>query len=107
MLSAGTNVQWLVEDLGLIESPAQSHDLAASVASSDGVVYVPALLGLGTPNWDFGARGTLLGVTRGTTAAHVVRAVLDGVAQRARRPRRGGRGRRRPDHRRRCGSTAG
>ena len=44
--------------------------------------YVPALLGLGTPNWDFGARGTLLGVTRGTTSAHVVRAVLDGVAQR-------------------------
>ena len=83
MLSAGTNVQWLVEDLGLIDSPAASHEAAASVASADGVIYVPALLGLGTPHWDFGARGTLLGVTRGTTAAHVVRAVLDGVAQRA------------------------
>ena len=83
MLSAGTNVQWLVEDLGLIASPAASHEVAASVASTDGVTYVPALLGLGTPRWDFGARGTLLGVTRGTTAAHVVRAVLDGVAQRA------------------------
>jgi glycerol kinase len=52
------------------------------VPGTDGVTYVPALLGLGTPNWDFGARGTLLGVTRGTTAAHVTRAVLDGVAQR-------------------------
>jgi glycerol kinase len=83
MLSAGTNVQWLVDDLGLIDSPAASHDAAASVPHTDGVVYVPALLGLGTPRWDFGARGTLLGVTRGTTAAHVVRAVLDGIAQRA------------------------
>jgi glycerol kinase len=83
MLSAGTNVQWLVEDLGLIDSPATSHDAAASVPDTDGVVYVPALLGLGTPHWDFGARGTLLGVTRGTTAAHIVRAVLDGIAQRA------------------------
>ena len=61
MLSAGTNVQWLVEDLGIIDSPAASHEVAASVQSTDGVVYVPALLGLGTPNWDFGARGTLLG----------------------------------------------
>ena len=83
MLSAGTNVQWLVDDLGVIDSPVASHEVAASVQSTDGVVYVPALLGLGTPNWDFGARGTLLGVTRGTTTAHIVRAVLDGVAQRA------------------------
>ena len=82
MLSAGTNVEWLRDGLGLIESAAASHDFAASVDSADGVVYVPALLGLGTPHWDYGARGTLLGVTRGTTAAHVVRAVLDGVAQR-------------------------
>jgi glycerol kinase len=83
MLSAGTNVQWLVEDLGVIDSPSASNEVAASVAGTDGVVYVPALLGLGTPHWDFGARGTLLGITRGTTTAHVVRAVLDGVAQRA------------------------
>jgi glycerol kinase len=82
MLSAGTNVQWLVEDLEILTSPAQSHDVATSVPGTDGVTFVPALLGLGTPNWDFGARGTLLGVTRGTTAAHVTRAVLDGVAQR-------------------------
>ena len=53
-----------------------------AVASTDGVTYVPALLGLGTPQWDFGARGTLLGITRGSTRAHVVRAVLEGVAHR-------------------------
>jgi glycerol kinase len=82
MLSAGSNVEWLGDDLGLIENAAASHDLAATVSSSDGVSFVPALLGLGTPHWDYGARGTLLGVTRGTTSAHVVRAVLDGVAQR-------------------------
>ena len=52
------------------------------VETADGVVFVPALLGLGTPQWDYGARGTLLGVTRGTTRAHVVRAVLEGVAHR-------------------------
>jgi glycerol kinase len=82
MLSAGTNVEWLRDDLGLIDDAASSADVAASVDSTDGVVYVPALLGLGTPQWDYGARGTLLGVTRGTTRAHVVRAVLEGVAQR-------------------------
>jgi glycerol kinase len=83
MLAAGTNVQWLVDDLGLIASPALSNDVASSVDSADGVLFVPALLGLGTPHWDFGARGTLLGVTRGTTTAHVVLAVLEGVAHRA------------------------
>ncbi|MGI9030172.1 MAG: FGGY family carbohydrate kinase [Ilumatobacteraceae bacterium] len=82
MLSAGTNVEWLRDDLGVLASSAESHDVAASVPSADGVVYVPALLGLGTPQWDYGARGTLLGITRGTTRAHVVRAVLEGVAQR-------------------------
>ncbi len=82
MLSAGTSVEWLRDDLGIIADAASSHDMAASVPDSGGVVFVPALLGLGTPRWDYGARGTLLGVTRGTTAAHVVRAVLEGVAQR-------------------------
>lgn len=82
MLSAGTNVEWLRDGLGLIQSAAASHDVAATVESADGVTFVPALLGLGSPHWDYGARGTLLGATRGTTAAHVVRAVLDGVAQR-------------------------
>ncbi len=82
MLSAGTNVEWLVEDLGILGSAEQSEALAASVPTTDGVTYVPALLGLGTPRWDYGARGALLGVTRGTTAAHVTRAVLEGVANR-------------------------
>ena len=82
MLSAGTNVEWLRDDLGLIETAAASHEVAASVETTDGVVYVPALLGLGTPRWDYGARGALLGITRGTERAHVVRAVLEGVAQR-------------------------
>ena len=82
MLSAGTNVEWLRDDLGLITDSAESHDVASSVEGSDGVLYVPALLGLGTPHWDYGARGTLLGLTRGTTRAHVVRAVLEGIAHR-------------------------
>lgn len=82
MLSAGSNVEWLVDDLGVLGSVDDSNAVAASVADADGAVYVPALLGLGTPWWDYGARGTLLGVTRGTTRAHVVRAVLEGVAQR-------------------------
>ncbi|MCO5318018.1 MAG: FGGY-family carbohydrate kinase [Microthrixaceae bacterium] len=82
MLSAGTNVEWLVEDMGLIDSPAASEAMAQQVESTDGVTYVPALLGLGTPHWDYGARGAILGATRGTTAAHVVRAVLQGVAHR-------------------------
>ena len=82
MLSAGTNVEWLRDDLGLLATSAESHDVASAVAGSDGVLYVPALLGLGTPQWDYGARGTLVGLTRGTTRAHVVRAVLEGVAHR-------------------------
>lgn len=82
MLSAGSNVDWLCDDLGIIAAPAASHDAAASVPDSGGVVYVPALLGLGTPSWDYGARGTLLGITRGTSSGHLVRAVLEGVAHR-------------------------
>jgi glycerol kinase len=82
MLSAGTNVEWLRDDLGLIDSAAESHDLASRCATAEGVVFVPALMGLGTPHWDFGARGTLLGITRGSGRPHVVRAVLEGVALR-------------------------
>jgi glycerol kinase len=82
MLSAGTNVEWLRDDLGLIETSAESEQVAAQCGNTEGVVYVPALLGLGTPYWDYGARGTLLGITRGTERRHVVRAVLEGVAQR-------------------------
>jgi glycerol kinase len=82
MLTAGSNVEWLVNDLELIPDAPSSDSLAASVPSSDGVVYVPALIGMGTPHWDYGARGTLLGLTRGTTKANVVRAVLEGIAHR-------------------------
>jgi glycerol kinase len=82
MLSAGSNVAWLCDDMGLIDTPADSDSVAAACDDTAGVVFVPALLGLGTPHWDYGARGTLLGLTRGTTRAHIVRAVLEGVAQR-------------------------
>jgi glycerol kinase len=82
MLSAGAEVEWLCTDLGLIDEPAQSHEVAAACEDTGGVRYVPALLGLGTPDWDYGARGTLLGITRGTGRPEVVRAVLEGVAQR-------------------------
>jgi glycerol kinase len=82
MLSAGTNVQWLRDDLGIIDSVEASADVAAQCESTEGVVYVPAQLGLGTPRWDYGARGALLGLTRGSGRAHVVRAVLEGVAHR-------------------------
>ncbi len=82
MLSAGTNVEWLRDDLGIIATAEESDAVAAECETADGVVYVPALLGLGTPYWDYGARGTLLGITRGTGRAHVVRAVLEGVAHR-------------------------
>ncbi len=82
MLTAGTNVEWLRDDLGLIATAAQSHDLASGCDDTDGVVFVPALLGLGTPHWDYGARGTLLGISRGTRREHVVRAVLEGIAHR-------------------------
>ncbi|HUF32706.1 MAG TPA: FGGY family carbohydrate kinase [Acidimicrobiales bacterium] len=82
MLSAGTAVEWLRDDLGIIDTAAESHDVASSCESADGVWFVPALLGLGTPDWDHGARGTLLGVTRGSGRAEVVRAVLEGIAHR-------------------------
>ncbi|HEX6418469.1 MAG TPA: FGGY-family carbohydrate kinase, partial [Acidimicrobiales bacterium] len=83
MLAAGANVEWLRDDLGIIDTVERSHEVAAACETTDGVVYVPALLGLGTPRWDYGARGTLLGITRGTGRPQLVRAVLEGVAQRA------------------------
>jgi glycerol kinase len=82
MLSAGSCIEWLRDDLGLIDSAAESDALAASVDSTGDVWFVPALLGLGTPKWDFGARGALIGLTRGTGRAEVVRAVLEGIAHR-------------------------
>jgi glycerol kinase len=82
VFAAGACIEWLRDDLGLIENAAQSETLARSVEGCDGVSFVPALSGLGTPQWDFGARGGFFGITRGTTRAHLVRAVLEGIAQR-------------------------
>jgi glycerol kinase len=77
---AGAAVQWLRDGLGLIRSASEIEPLARKVASSDGVVFVPALAGLGAPHWDQDARGTISGLTRGTTAAHLARATLEGIA---------------------------
>jgi glycerol kinase len=82
MLAAGTNVEWLRDDVGVISTAEESAVVAAQCDDTGDVWYVPAPLGLGTPYWDFGARGTLLGLTRGTGRPHLVRAVLEGVAHR-------------------------
>jgi glycerol kinase len=76
----GAVVQWLRDGLGLIRSAADVEALAASVPDADGVVLVPAFSGLGAPHWDAYARGTITGITRGTTAAHLARAALDAIA---------------------------
>ncbi len=76
----GAVVQWLRDGLGLIERTADVEALAASVADSGGVYLVPAFTGLGTPHWDAYARGTMLGLSRGTTRAHVARAALEAIA---------------------------
>ncbi len=77
---AGAAVQWLRDGLGLIATAKDIEALARKVPSSDGVSFVPALAGLGAPYWDQGARGTITGLTRGTTAAHLARATLEGIA---------------------------
>ncbi|HSF26315.1 MAG TPA: glycerol kinase GlpK [Actinomycetes bacterium] len=76
----GAAVQWLRDGLGLIGSAPETEAIAATVPDSGGVVFVPALTGLGAPHWDPDARGALLGITRGTTRAHVVRATLEAIA---------------------------
>ena len=81
VFSAGSCVEWL-QDLGLINEPGQSDALSRSVEGTEGVSFVPAMSGLGTPQWDFGARSGFFGLTRGSTRAHLVRAVLEGVAHR-------------------------
>jgi glycerol kinase len=76
----GAVVQWLRDGLGLIKSSAEIEPLAASVPDSGGVYLVPAFAGLGAPHWDQYARGTITGLTRGTTAGHLARAALEGIA---------------------------
>jgi glycerol kinase len=82
MLSAGTCVEWLRDDLAIIDSAAHSAEVASRCEDTGDVWFVPALLGLGTPVWDFGARGTFIGLTRGSGRPELVRAVLEGVAHR-------------------------
>jgi glycerol kinase len=76
----GSAVQWLRDGLGIIESASEIEALAASVTDNGGVVMVPAFAGLGAPHWDPHARGTILGVTRGTTRGHIARATLEAIA---------------------------
>jgi len=76
----GAAVQWLRDGLQIVGSAAETAAIAATVDDSDGVVFVPALTGLGAPHWDPHARGTILGITRGTTRAHLVRATLEAIA---------------------------
>jgi glycerol kinase len=82
MLSAGSCVEWLRDDLGILTSASESARVAAECETTGDVWFVPALLGLGTPVWDFGARGTVVGLTRGSGRPELVRAVLEGVAHR-------------------------
>ncbi|MGH9006484.1 MAG: FGGY family carbohydrate kinase [Acidimicrobiales bacterium] len=82
MLSAGSCIEWLRDDLGILPDAASSADVAGQCEDTGDVWFVPALLGMATPVWDFGARGALLGITRGTGRPEIVRAVLDGVAHR-------------------------
>ena len=82
MLSAGAAVEWLRDDLGILSSADESAEVAARCETTGDVWFVPALLGLGTPVWDFGARGALVGLTRGSGRPEIVRAVLEGVAHR-------------------------
>lgn len=77
---AGAAVQWLRDGLGIIESSSEIEALAASVPDSQGVVFIPALTGLGAPYWDPDTRGTLFGITRGTAKAHIARATLEAIA---------------------------
>jgi len=82
--SAGAAVDWLRDGLGIIRDVGEAASLALSVTDTGGVYCVPAFSGLGAPYWDSSARGTIVGLTRGTTKAHLVRAVLEGIAYRVR-----------------------
>lgn len=77
---AGAAIQWLRDGLRIIDDAAQSDELACSVGSTNGVYFVPALTGLGAPYWDPRARGTIVGITRGTRREHIVRATLEAIA---------------------------
>jgi glycerol kinase len=76
----GAAVQWLRDGLGIVEEAGETEGLAASLDSNDGVYFVPALTGLGSPHWDPYARGTIVGLTRGSGRAHLARAALEAIA---------------------------
>jgi glycerol kinase len=77
---AGAAIQWLRDGLGILDSAQESQRLAETLPSNEGVYFVPAFVGLGAPHWDPEARGTMVGLTRGTTRAHLVRAALESMA---------------------------
>jgi glycerol kinase len=81
IFTAGSAVQWLRDGLGIIASSSETEGLATSVADNGGVVFVPALAGMGAPHWAPEARGTLTGLSAGTTRAHIVRATLEAMGQ--------------------------
>jgi glycerol kinase len=83
MFVTGAAVQWLRDGLGIIEAAAETEELAGSLDGNDGVYFVPALTGLGSPYWDPYARGTIVGLTRGSGRAHVARAALEAIAYQA------------------------
>jgi glycerol kinase len=80
IFATGAAVQWLRDGLQIIDSAADTEPLAASLDSNEGVYFVPALTGLGSPHWDPHARGTIVGLTRGSTRAHLARATLEAIA---------------------------
>jgi glycerol kinase len=80
IFATGAAVQWLRDGLRLVAAAAETEALAASLPSNDGVYFVPALTGLGSPHWDADARGTIVGLTRGSSRAHLVRATLEAIA---------------------------
>ena len=84
IFSTGSTIQWLRDELRLIQNAAESETLAGSVPDTNGVYLVPAFTGLGAPHWDMYARGLLVGLTRGTTRAHIVRAALEAMAYQTR-----------------------
>lgn len=81
---AGAAIQWLRDGLGILKTAGQSQTLAESVSDTGGVYFVPAFVGLGAPYWDMYARGTIVGITRGTTGAHLTRAALEAIAYQSR-----------------------
>ena len=80
IFNAGSVIKWLRDDLKLLENTPEINILAESVSDAGGMLFVPAFTGLGAPYWDMYARGTMVGITRGTTRAHVARAVLESIA---------------------------